>query len=160
MIQDNRRQKLNTFLKITTCYEIMPQLCRRRDTLLNVLPRYSVGENKLNQNDLFQFFSEGINGTPRAGCSAGVDQQSSIGVDGSLFPTAGGGSPKQTPSAVRKFCSPKQAGLAILASLTSSRNLLSLQINSNIPIKAPKYRLQGHPASISQHQLNQTAGAD
>ena len=126
MIQDNRRQKLNTFLKITTCYEIMPQLCRRRDTLLNVLPRYSVGENKLNQNDLFQFFSEGINGTPRAGCSAGVDQQSSIGVDGSLFPTAGGGSPKQTPSAVRKFCSPNQAGLAIPASLTSSRNLLSL----------------------------------
>lgn len=61
MIQDNRRQKLNTFLKITTCYEIMSQLCRRRDTLLNVLPRYSAGENKLNQNDLFQFFSEGIN---------------------------------------------------------------------------------------------------
>lgn len=26
MIQDNRRQKLNTFLKIITCYKLMPVL--------------------------------------------------------------------------------------------------------------------------------------
>lgn len=90
------------------------------------IPSGRIHFNNLNQNDLFQLFSEGINETPWAGCSMGVNQQCSIGGDGSLFLAAGRGNSEQTQSAVNKSSSPEQVGLAMLASLTSSRNLPSL----------------------------------